>query len=143
MIENFNGPIYFILFIILLLANLYYAYSTLINSKKWLDQYGTHHSALIVTRILGSVISGFVLIGVYILFTSTAGTWSYFATLFISYLIMSIIGIYSVEVDYPNNYKGKEGFEKVIVTKEGYVPAIIFTLITAIIIYGLSDKIYI
>tara|TARA_B100001741_G_C16224229_1_gene446325 strand:- start:127 stop:558 length:432 start_codon:yes stop_codon:yes gene_type:complete len=143
MIENFNGPIYFILFIILLLANLYYAYSTLINSKKWLDQYGTHHSALIVTRILGSVISGFVLIGVYILFTSTAGTWSYFATLFISYLIMSIIGIYSVEVDYPNNYKGKEGFEKVIVTKEGYVPAIIFTVITAIIIYGLSDKIYI
>tara|TARA_Y100000817_G_scaffold230483_1_gene182924 strand:+ start:95 stop:526 length:432 start_codon:yes stop_codon:yes gene_type:complete len=143
MIENFNGPIYFILFIILLLANLYYAYSTLINSKKWLDQYGTHHSALIVTRILGSVISGFVLIGVYILFTSTAGTWSYFATLFISYLIMSIIGIYSVEVDYPNNYKGKEGFEKVIVTKEGYVPAIIFTVLTAIIIYGLSDKIYI
>ena len=143
MIENFNGPIYFILFIILLLANLYYAYSTLINSKKWLDQYGTHHSALIVTRILGSVISGFVLIGVYILFTSTAGTWSYFATLFISYLIMSIIGIYSVEIDYPNNYKGKEGFEKVIVTKEGYVPAIIFTVITAIIIYGLSDKIYI
>ena len=143
MIENFSGPIYFILFIILLLANLYYAYSTLINSKKWLDQYGTHHSALIVTRILGSVISGFVLIGVYILFTSTAGTWSYFATLFISYLIMSIIGIYSVEVDYPNNYKDKEGFEKVIVTKEGYVPAIIFTVITAIIIYGLSDKIYI
>ena len=143
MIENFNGPIYFILFIILLVANLYYAYSTLINSKKWLDQYGTHHSALIVTRILGSVISGFVLIGVYILFTSTAGTWSYFATLFISYLIMSIIGIYSVEVDYPNNYKGKEGFEKVIVTKEGYVPAIIFTVLTAIIIYGLSDKIYI
>ena len=143
MIENFNGPIYFILFIILLLANLYYAYSTLINSKKWLDQYGTHHSALIVTRILGSVISGFVLIGVYILFTSTACTWWYFATLFISYLIMSIIGIYSVEVDYPNNYKGKEGFEKVIVTKEGYVPAIIFTVITAIIIYGLSDKIYI
>ena len=143
MIENFNGPIYFILFIIWLLANLYYAYSTLINSKKWLDQYGTHHSALIVTRILGSVISVFVLIGVYILFTSTAGTWSYFATLFISYLIMSIIGIYSVEVDYPNNYKGKEGFEKVIVTKEGYVPAIIFTVLTAIIIYGLSDKIYI
>ena len=102
MIENFNGPIYFILFIILLLANLYYAYSTLINSKKWLDQYGTHHSALIVTRILGSVISGFVLIGVYILFTSTAGTWSYFATLFISYLIMSIIGIYSVEVESPS-----------------------------------------
>ena len=96
MLENFNGPIYLILFIILLLANLYYAYSTLINTKSWLDKYGTHHSAVLLTRILGSLISGFVLIGIYIMFTSTAGTWSYFTTLFISYSIMTIIGIYSV-----------------------------------------------
>ena len=54
MLENFNGPIYLILFIILLLANLYYAYSTLINTKNWLDKYGTHHSAVLLTRILGS-----------------------------------------------------------------------------------------
>ena len=99
MLENFNGSIYLVLFIILLLANLYYAYSTLINTKSWLDKYGIHHSAVVVTRILGSLISGFVLIGIYIMFTSTAGTWSYFATLFISYSIMTIIGIYSVEVD--------------------------------------------
>ena len=99
------------MFLVLLFANLYYAYSTLINTKSWLDKYGTHHSAVLLTRILGSLISGFVLIGIYILFTSTAGTWSYFATLFISYSIMTIAGIYSVEVDYPNNYKGKEGFE--------------------------------
>ena len=33
MLENFNGPVYLILFIVLLLANLYYAYSTLINTK--------------------------------------------------------------------------------------------------------------
>ena len=29
-----------------------------------------------------------------------------------------------------------------IITKEGYIPAIIFAIINAIIIYGLSDKIY-
>ena len=133
MLENFNGPVYLILFIILLLANLYYAYSTLINTKSWLDKYGTHHSAVLLTRILGSLIS---------LFTSTAGTWSYFATLFISYSVMTIAGIYSVEVDYPNNYKGKEGFENVVVTREGYIPSLVFALITAIIIFGLSDKIY-
>tara|TARA_Y100001970_G_scaffold134584_1_gene165701 strand:+ start:247 stop:678 length:432 start_codon:yes stop_codon:yes gene_type:complete len=142
MLENFNGSIYLVLFIILLLANLYYAYSTLINTKSWLDKYGIHHSAVVVTRILGSLISGFVLIGIYIMFTSTAGTWSYFATLFISYSIMTIIGIYSVEVDYPNNYKGKEGFENVVVTREGYIPSLVFAIITAIIIFGLSDKIY-
>ena len=55
---------------------------------------------------------------------------------------MTIAGIYSVEVDYPNNYKGKEGFEDVKVTREGYIPSFVFALITAIIIFGLSDKIY-
>ena len=143
MIENFNGPIYLILFIVLLLGNIYYAYCTLINTKNWLDKYGTHHSAVLITRILGSLISGFVLIGIYILFTSTAGTWAYFATMFIGFVIMSIIGIHFVEVDYPNNYKDKEGFENVVITKEGYIPAIIFAVINAIIIYGLSDKIYV
>ena len=59
MIENFNGPIYLILFIILLLGNVFYAYCTLINTKNWLDKYGTHHSAVLITRILGSLISGF------------------------------------------------------------------------------------
>ena len=143
MIENFNGPIYLILFIVLLLGNIYYAYCTLINTKNWLDKYGTHHSAILITRILGSLISGFVLIGIYILFTETEGTWAYFATMFIGFVIMSIIGIHFVEVDYPNNYKDKEGFENVVITKEGYIPAIIFAIINAIIIYGLSDKIYV
>jgi len=65
-----------------------------------------------------------------------------FATMFIGFVIMSIIGIHFVEVDYPNNYKDKEGFENVVITKEGYIPAIIFAIINAIIMYGLSDKIY-
>ena len=55
---------------------------------------------------------------------------------------MTIAGFYSVEVDSPNNYKDKEGFEKVVVTKEGYIPSLVFALITAIIIFGISDKIY-
>ena len=117
-------------------------YCTLINTKNWLDKYGTHHSAVLITRILGSLISGFVLIGIYILFTGTEGTWAYFATMFIGFVIMSISGIHFVEVDYPNNYKGREGFENVVITKEGYIPAIIFAIVNAIIIYGLSDKIY-
>ena len=70
------------------------------------------------------------------------GTWAYFATMFIGFVIMSIIGIHFVEVDYPNNYKDKEGFENVVITKEGYIPAIILAIINAIIMYGLSDKIY-
>ena len=142
MIENFNGIIYLILYILLLLGNIYYAYSTLINTKNWLDQYGTHHSAVLIARVLGSVITGFTLVGVYILFTGIDGTWPYFASLFIGFVVMTIAGIYSVEIDWPKNYEGKEGFENVKITKEAYIPALIFAVILAILMYGLSDKIY-
>jgi hypothetical protein len=142
MIEDFNNIFYLILFILLLVGNIYYAYSTLINTKSWLDQYGTHHSALIVARILGSVITGLTLVGIYILFTGVVGTWPYFASLFLGFSVMTIAGIYSVEIDWPKNYEGKEGFENTKVTKEAYVPALIFSVIIAILMYGLSDKIY-
>ena len=142
MIENFNGVFFLILYILVLLGNIYYAYSTLFNTKKWLDQYGTHHSALVIARVLGSIISGFALVGIYILFNGVEGTWPYFAGLFLAFSIMTIAGIYSVEIDWPKNYQGKEGFENVKVTKEAYIPAIIFALLLGFIMYGLSDKIY-
>ena len=142
MIENFNGLVFLILYLLVLAGNIYYAYSTLINTKKWLDQYNTHHSALVITRVMGSIIAGFALIGVYILFTGIDGTWAYFTGLFLAFSIMTIAGIYTVEVDWKKNYEGKEGFENVKITKEAYIPAFIFSVLLAIIIYGLSDKIY-
>ena len=142
MVENFNGVVYLILYILLLLGNIYYAYSTLITTKSWLDQYGTHHSAVVIARVMGSIISGFALVGVYILFTGIDGTWPYFASLFIGFSIMVIAGIYSVEIDWPKNYADKEGFGNVKVTKEAYIVALIFAVIIAILMYGLSDRIY-
>ena len=37
MIENFNGIFFLVLYILVLLGNIYYAYSTLFNTKKWLE----------------------------------------------------------------------------------------------------------
>ena len=142
MIVNFNGVVFLILYLLVLLGNIYYAYSTLFNTKKWLDQYNTHHSALVIARVLGSIISGFALVGIYILFTGVDGTWPYFIGLFLGFTIMTIAGIYSVEIDWKNNYEGKEGFENVKITREAYIPPFIFSVLLAIIIYGLSDRIY-
>ena len=142
LIVNFNGVFFLILYILVLLGNIYYAYSSLFNTKKWLDQYNIDHSALVVARVLGSVISGFSLVGIYILFTGVNGTWPYFAGLFLAFSIMTFAGIYSVEIDWKKNYEGKKGFENVKVSKEAYIPAFIFSTFLAIIMYGLSDKIY-
>ena len=142
MIENFNGIFFLILYLFVLVGNIYYSYSTLFNTKKWLEQYNTHHSALVVARILGSIISGFALVGIYILFTGVDGTWAYFIGLFLAFSIMTVAGIYSVEIDWKKNYEGKEGFENVKITKEAYIPPFIFSVLLAIIIYGVSDRIY-
>ena len=55
---------------------------------------------------------------------------------------MTIAGLYTVEIDWPKNYEGKEGFENVRISREAYFPAFIFSTLLAIIIYGLSGKIY-
>ena len=142
MVENFNGYLFLILYLLVLLGNIYYAYSTLFNTKNWLDQYNTHHSALLVARVLGSIISGFSLVGIYILFTGVDLACPCFIELFLAFSIMTIAGIYSVEIDWPKNYKDKQGFENVKYTKEAYIPSLIFSILFAIIIYGLSDRIY-
>ena len=55
---------------------------------------------------------------------------------------MTVVGIYTIEMDWPKNYKDKAGFENVKATKEAYIPAIIFAVLLGVIMYGLSDKIY-
>lgn len=142
MIENFNGIPIFGAFVLVMLGNIYYAYSTLINTKKWLDLYNTDHSALLLARILGAIIVGYIIAGFNILFTSPEGSWAYFTSLFSGFTVMAIVGFYTVEVDWKKNYEGKEGFEDVKVTKEGYIPAIIFALLNAVVLFGLSDKLY-
>jgi len=55
--------------------------------------------------------------------------------------LRTISGFYNVEIDY-KNLKDLEEMKNVIVTKEGYISTGILAILTAILIYGLSDKIY-
>lgn len=141
MVENFNGIIYLIIFIIITGINIFYSYKTVFDAKNFLKKFNTPVSALFFTRGMGSIITSFSIIGIYILFRGTEGTWAYFGTIFVAYVLMTITGFYSVEIDY-KNIKDSEEMKNVIVTKEGYIPTGILAILTAILIYGLSDKIY-
>ena len=141
MLESFNGIIYFIIFIIIILVNIFYSYKTLFDTKNFLKKFNNPISALFWARGMGSMIAAFTLIGMYILFRGTEGTWAYFGTLFIAYILMTVSGFYNVEIDY-KNLKNDEEMKNVIVTKEGYIPTGILAILTAVLIYGISDKIY-
>ena len=141
MIESFNGIIYLIIFIIITLVNIFYSYKTLFDTKNFLKKFNNPISSLFWARGMGSMITAFTLIGIYILFRGTEGTWTYFVTLFVAYIVMTVSGFYNVEIDY-KNIKDTEDMKDIIVTKEGYIPTGILAILTAVLIYGLSDKIY-
>jgi len=136
MIESFNGIFYFILILILLLGNAYYLYSTAFNTKNWLAKYGVDESAATVTRFVGGFIGGAILMIIYIIFRGPEGTWAFWGVLFLQLVAITIAGLVA---NYFSDLGHKEG---VIITPEAFIAPGILALITAIIIYGLSDKIY-
>ena len=138
MISLFNGYIFFGIFIITLLMGAYYAYRSLLDTKSFMNQYGINVTALLPARLAGSLIASITIVGVYILFRENGpeGTWAFFAINFLQALIFSIFGYLSV-----NDQEIKE-LDDVKYTAEAYVVPLILAVLNAVLIYGLSDKIY-
>ena len=138
MIELFNGYIFFGIFIITLLMGAYYAYRSLLDTKSFMAQYGIDVTAMLPARLAGSLIASITIVGIYILFRENGpeGTWAFFAINFIQALLFSIFGYLSV------NDKEIKEINDVKYTAEGYVVPLILTILNAMLIYGLSDKIY-
>ena len=138
MISLFNGYIFFGIFIVTLLMGAYYAYRSLLDTKSFMKQYGIHVTALLPARLAGSLIASITVVGVYILFRENGpeGTWAFFAINFLQALIFSIFGYLSV-----NDQEIKE-LDDVKYTAEAYVVPLILAILNAVLIYGLSDKIY-
>ena len=138
MIDLFNGYIFFGIFIITLLMGAYYAYRSLLDTKSFMAQYGIHVTAMLPARLAGSLIASITIVGIYILFRENGpeGTWAFFAINFIQALLFSIFGYLSV------NDKEIKEINDVKYTAEGYVVPLILTILNAVLIYGLSDKIY-
>ena len=138
MIGLFNGYIFFGIFIVTLLMGTYYAYRSLFDTKSFMAQYGIHVTAMLPARLAGSLIASITLVGVYILFRENGpqGTWAFFAINFFQALIFSIFGYLSV------NDQDIKDLDDVKYTAEAYVVPLILAILNAVLIYGLSDKIY-
>ena len=138
MVDLFNGYIFFGIFIITLLMGAYYAYRSLLDTKSFMAQYGIHVTAMLPARLAGSLIASITIVGIYILFRENGpeGTWAFFAINFIQALLFSIFGYLSV------NDKEIKELDDVKYTAEGYIVPLILTILNAVLIYGLSDKIY-
>ena len=137
MIENFNGIIYLIVFLVHFVGYAFYAFRCLAGTKAFVDQYGMGDGAAIMTRFFGSFIVGSVLMAIYIGFVRADGlsnTWAFFNLIFLQNVFAFIFAIWS-------HKKGNLGTnEKTSI--EGIIAPGVLTLLSAILCYGLSDIIY-
>ena len=134
MIDNFNGIIYLIVFIVHFLGYAFYAFQTVLNTKNFCDKYGMDHTGAIMTRFFGALFIGSTLMAIVILLVGTEGAWPFFVLIFLQNLSAFFIGIYSIKIN-------KLGVNEKT-TIEGIIAPGILTILSTILIYGLSDKIY-
>jgi hypothetical protein len=138
MIEKFNGIFLLIVFILHFIGHGVYGFRCVFGTKSFLDQYAMHDSGAIMTRFFGSIFVGSVLMAIYVGFVRAGGlenTWAFFNLIFLQNAAAFLFAIWS-------HQKGNLGTnEKTSI--EGIIAPGILTALSAILCYGLSDKIYI
>jgi len=138
MIENFNGIIYLAIFIIHFLGFGVYAYQMIINNKKFRAKFEMDETATPVMRMIGASFLGALLMALFIMFIrpgGVEGTWGFFNLVFVQNLCIFIVNTYSIKIN-------KTGIKEGINHNEGIIVPGVLTLLSAILCYGLADKIY-
>ena len=137
MVDKFNGVFYLIIFLVHFIGVGVYAYQMIIGNQKFREKFEIDASAATIMRMAGALFLGSFLMAIYILFVrpnGVEGTWAFFNLVFVQNLCIFIVNTYSIKID-------KTGVMND--SNEGVVAPLAFTILSAILIYGLSDKIYI
>ena len=137
MVEKFNGIFYLIIFVIHFIGVGAYAYQMIVGNQKFREKFEIDASAATIMRMAGALFLGSFLMAIYILFVrpnGVEGTWAFFNLVFFQNLCILIVNTYSIKID-------KTGVMND--SNEGVIAPLVFTILSAILIYGLSDKIYI
>ena len=138
MIEKFGNIIYLIIYIVHFGIIGTYGYQLVFDTQKFIEGRGVDKSATLLTRFGGSFMIASVIMAIYVAFIRSGGleaTWAFFNFIFIINLCILITNFYSIKIN-------KTGVNKKTGTDGIYAP-LILTILSAIMCYGLSDKIYV
>ena len=138
MIEKFNGVFYLILFAIHFLGVGAYAYQMIIGNQKFREKFQIDKTAATIMRMAGAIFLGSFLMAIYVMFVrpnGVEGTWAFFNLVFLQNLSAFFVGFYSIKI----NKLGHTPQTSI----EGIIAPGILTLLSAILCFGLADKIYI
>ncbi len=138
MIAKFNNIFYLIIYVAHFGMLAFYATQLLVGTRKFMDKFAIDHTAAFMIRFLGAFFLAWILMALYIMFVrpnGVEGTWAFFNLIFITHLIVTITNYYSKNIS-------KLGVTDKF-TGEGIIVPFILLIMSAILCYGLSDKIYI
>ena len=138
MLDKFSNLFYLIIYFAHFLIVGSYAYQLVFDTKKFLKGRGVDKTATLITRFAGSFMIGIVLMAIYIAFIRSGGldaTWAFFNLVFIINVSILITNFYSLRID-------KTGLTRKTKDDGIYAP-LILVIMSAILCYGLADKIYI
>ncbi len=138
MIAKFNNIFYLIIYVVHFGMLAFYASQLLVGTKKFMDKFGIDHTAAFMIRFLGAFFLAWILMALYIMFVrpnGVEGTWAFFNLIFITHLLVTITNYYSKNISKLGN---TDKF-----TNEGIIVPFVLLIMSAILCYGLSDKIYI
>ena len=138
MIDKFNNVFYLIIYLAHFVIVGSYAYQLVFDTKKFLKGRGVDKTATLITRFAGSFMIGIVLMAIYVAFVRSGGliaTWAFFNLVFIINVSILIVNFYSLRID-------KTGLTKKTKNDGIYAP-LILVILSALLCFGLADKIYI
>ena len=137
MVEKLNGIFYLIVFLAHFIGVGVYAYQMIIGNQKFREKFEIDASAATIMRMAGAIFLGSFLMALYIMFVrpnGVEGTWAFFNLIFGQNICIFLATTYSIKID-------KTGVMND--SNEAIIAPLVFTILSAILIFGLSDKIYI
>ena len=136
MVENFGSILYLVLFIVQLLGLSFYSFLILFKPKTLTEDYGFGDKAVPLVRLVGSFIIPFVLIGIYLMFTSINGAWVYF-------VLGLLFSVYQLAYDILTRMGAVDTSHNVVNKTQDTILSIVFIIINLVLLNGLQDRLFI
>ena len=138
MIDKFGNIFYLIIYLVHFIIVGSYALQLVFGTKKFLEGRGVDKTATLITRFAGSFMIAMVLMAIYIAFIRSGGlnaTWAFFNLVFIINVTILCANFYTLKID-------KTGLTEKTRNDGIYAP-LVLVIISAVLCYGLADKIYV
>ena len=135
MIENFNGILYLVLYLINLAGLGFYGFLTAFNPKQLINDYEFGENSMGAIRIIGTFVWTILLIGIILLFRGIEGAWIYF-------VFGLTVSILQLLLDLGQRMKIIDSNYKIVNKTQDTIISIVFIVTNVLLINGLSDKIY-